>query len=157
MKILIYLISFYTNNLFNKGNLVEYCNYKIEIASDESELMTWKFILVTILVFKFKINDFNCKEILFSKQATFSQNKNDQFIKLLGFTKEDLTNKMNPILNGNTDEANSLEHELKTSLDLNQQAAVDSANAFDQIAEVAKEKLDEKPESPVDFSFKSGK
>ena len=66
---------------------------------------------------------------------------------------------MNTILNGNTDEHNSLEHELKSSLDLNQQSAFDSTNAFDQIAEaeVTKEQETKRAESPVDFSFKAGK
>ena len=123
------------------GHLHEYCNYKIESASNETQSSIWRFI-----------------------QATFSSNKNETFLELLGFTSENLSQNINNLLmKSNEEETNdsiktngSALSENLNGLNLNggtnnffEQTSFKSSND-DTFNEAARSF------SPVNLSFKKG-
>jgi hypothetical protein len=66
----------YLDNTLRTGNLLEFCNYKIETADgDTAQSNAWKFIL-----------------------ATLDKNKNFKYLELLGFDQETLHSKLNGFL-----------------------------------------------------------
>jgi len=111
------------------GNLIEYCNYKIEIAeNDSAEQNIWRFI-----------------------QASFGgDQKYEQFIQLLGFDNTNLQSKLDQVLQ--TQSETATETHSKQNGNLN-----GFTDVFDQIKlnEVEKAVEKEKEEEILDLSFKN--
>jgi hypothetical protein len=92
----------YLDNTLRTGNLLEFCNYKIETANGDSiQSNAWKFIL-----------------------ATLDKNKNYKYLELLGFDEEALQSKLIGFLGSNASP-------LKQSSSNSQQINGNSTTLFD--------------------------
>lgn len=110
------------------GNLLEYCNYKIETAEEGSaESNIWKFIL-----------------------ASFDNNKYEKFISLLGFDNENLNSKLELLEtitpNGSNEQ---FDKQFSESLHLNN----GSSSLFDQIKQ--NQETNDEIQS-IDLNFDNG-
>lgn len=141
--------SHYLENALQTGNFLEYCNYKIESAagSSEEQAAIWRFI-----------------------QATFNQNRKEQFIELLGFNSETLNEKLKGVLKElHADKVDQVSKELANS-SLNLNGRLPSSSVFDNLAQPnaasgsdnIQDDTDDtfndiaRSMSPVNLSFKDG-
>lgn len=151
--------SYHLENALLTGNLIEYCNYKIEsvTSADENANQTqsfiWKFIL-----------------------ATFDQNKAERYLELLGFDRAKLETKLNSTLKEISDEKHHNQHQ-QNNLDqvnrsfnsalnfngLSNSTATASNSMFDNIeTNNSDQQTDDtfndiaRSLSPVNLSFKNG-
>jgi protein transport protein SEC31 len=130
------------------GNLIEYCNYKIETSNNSSQSNIWQFIL-----------------------ATFNPNRNDKFLELLGFSNENLDQRIKKLIHETNDDdendptkTNNTNGHLETQFDqsLNLNGSV-GANAFFNTlnhAPTEKQQSDNFDDitralSPINLSFKN--
>ena len=92
------------------------------------------------------------------KKATFFKNKNEKFLELLGFDKENIQSKLNKVLVENTDKEPILNNDLNSDLSSFNNVE-NAASVFDQISLNDKaDQSDEKPArtaSPFDLNFDS--
>ena len=128
-------------NALQTGNVQEYCNYKIESASNDTQSSVWKFI-----------------------QATFSANKNAAFLELLGFTNESLNEKINSLLLKRDDNDDELNHPRKTNGNLSDDLHTLNLNGETTTGLFGKENLNSqefneaaRSFSPVNLTFGKGK
>ncbi len=105
------------------GNLIEYCNYKIEIAENGSaEQNIWRFIL-----------------------ASFGgENKYEKFIQLLGFDNDNLKMKLDQVL---------VEPETENNKQPAQVHLNGFTDVFDQIKLKDREQEEKKEEEELDLNF----
>ena len=127
------------------GNLIEYCNYKIETAgNDTAEQNIWQFIL-----------------------ASFVENKHEKFVQLLGLDSDNLKSKLDNILSNNRKEEHEDEQENVTLNGHQTEAKISNhfenslhlnENGFDQLVNKNQEAEAEEEEDqiPIDFRFSSG-
>ena len=136
--------STHLSNALQTGNVHEYCNYKIESASNDTQSSIWKFI-----------------------QATFSSNKNVTFAELLGFTNESLNEKISALLKkSNIDHDDDDDDEINKSIngDVNEHLHTLNLNGGTTNSLFGKENLNSedfneaaRSFSPVNLTFKKGK
>lgn len=102
----------YLESTLQTGNLVEYCNYKIDLAEQNlSEQHIWRYI-----------------------QASFTDNKYEKFTQLLGFDSQELRSKLDLVLDKKSEQVNGDDLDKQLSEQLNLSNGFDSANVFDQIS-----------------------
>lgn len=138
--------SHFLENALQTGNFIEYCNYKIESSSGESQAAIWRFI-----------------------QATFNQNRKEQFVELLGFNAATLNEKLKGVLKDlHADKVDQVSKELANS-SLNLNGRLPSSSVFDNLAQqnaAASDNIQDDTDdtfndiarsmSPVNLSFKDG-
>ncbi|CAF0785032.1 unnamed protein product [Brachionus calyciflorus] len=103
-------------NALQTGNLIEYCNFKIENSKNQTQSFIWKYIL-----------------------ATFEQNKNSKYLELLGFNLETLDIEVKKILKDHhqhhNPQINNLQANLADSfnqINLNGNSTPEHASLFGQ-------------------------
>ena len=120
------------------GQLVEYCNYKVENAANENQANVWKFIM-----------------------ATFSQNKSKAFVDLLGFDDENVEAKIERVLSKEEKTEHASTEPLNSQLNESLNLYDSSSSAFDHIDLNQKSSdVDEFAQiarsfSPIDLKFES--
>ena len=118
----------YLESTLQTGNLVEYCNYKIDLAEQNpAEQHVWRYI-----------------------QASFSDNKCEKFTQLLGFDNQSLTSKLDLVLEKKPAQENGLDKQFEEGLHLNN--GYDDSNVFDQIS-LNNKSGDVKEPQPINLSF----
>jgi protein transport protein SEC31 len=130
------------------GNLIEYCNYKIETSTNSSQSNVWRFIL-----------------------ATYNPNRNETFLELLGFSNENLNQRIKKLIHETNDndendatKTNNTNGHLETQFDqsINLNGSVGANSFFNTLnhAPTEKQQSDKFDDitralSPINLSFKN--
>jgi len=119
----------YLQSVLATGNLIEYCNYKIEIADQESDSTVWKYIM-----------------------ATFYKDKKEKILQLLGIAS--VKDVEDSVFNGI--EEIDLTENTDSFEKLNLEARGDGEDLFDRISDQTKKAESIKEEVQIDLSFDNG-
>lgn len=120
----------YLQSVLVTGNLIEYCNYKIEIADHESDSTVWKYIM-----------------------ALFFKDKNEKILQLLGI--ENVKDTENSVFNDVKKKENNIDENTDSFEKLNIDMA-DNKEFFDNIKSQTNDIENRNQGAEIDLSFDDG-